>query len=249
MKGYASKVLSIVKNKVQTFLQDVLDQGAQHSSQKASSQDYFKGLGAAMAVVASAIEDVQKVFSRLLGLSEGSLSLILSLCALIGCWYIFTSKVKAPSSDSPILVHYYSFNWFVRQLSKVVLVVLLLFSIPRNTIELLEGQQRLPKMLTGRLEYARTRQPVVNANVRIITEDGRDVTKNSWASDHNGFYIVETSQRVLRSAKLLVYVSNCESRELPLLKEYENTTESEGNDFETNQPPIFYHLFDCNLER
>jgi len=85
-----------------------------------------------------------------------------------------------------------------------------------------------------------TGRPVADVTFRVETADGIDITQKSLPSDSNGFYIVEASSLVPRTAKLTGIISGCDLS-LPLTKAHELKDRLTSSNFH----PVFRHVISC----
>src|SRR5262249_53016045 len=129
------------------------------------------------------------------------------------------------------------FPQIVRILCKIGVIALLAL-LPSKFLAAKDDFIPLPNILHGYLIDAMTGKGISDARIRVITQDGVDVTDGDWFVDSQGFYIVKTRERVKRTAKIVVSVPGCEIQDELKLRRIDQVASD-------NDVPVFRHVAIC----
>jgi hypothetical protein len=209
------------------FWADLRDQGAEPGQNRVDAQS----LGAALLVVVpgavSLLDGAKRLVTELLG-SPGALVRVLLLVVGIICALLVITAKEDVDSRPGFLPEIrnrkrYRYPSVFRTIAKVGLA--LAFLVPGSVRATIDDFSTLPTTIVGRLVWAATGQPVEGARVRVIADDGADVTLGDWHSDSDGYYILRLKRRVKRTALLSLVAPECTNElRLPLRSPNESNT-------------------------
>ena len=222
---------------------DLFDLGANNRETSLNGLERLKIVGAGLFAIVSFFEAFHEVLSIITGIHGRILAFLLAIVTILICLHIIVTKEKISSPS--ISNKEYKFDFLSRQISKLLLALLLLISVPQHIRDLNLTYSNLPVVIYGYLLDARTRRPIKDANVRVLDFLGVDVTEECWTSDDSGFYILKIKKGITRRAKIIVYQPNCEESTLELKKEFETEVDPVGKQIMNEQWPSFIHHITC----
>ena len=230
------------------FCADLLDKGASKKADSISIREAGGAVAAGLAAIVEWFDHARKVVHELLGFSSALLPPLLLAFGVLWCISVITAKESTP--ETPIVSglvirtprRSYRSGQPTRWLSKSLLV-LILFLLPRFASVWAEEVIPLPITFSGYLNDQRSGKPIDGARIRVVSENGVDLTQGEWWSDSNGFYVVRTSRRVSRLASVEISRSDCTTLErLPLGKNFEVRQEKQTGH---HRGPVFHHMVPC----
>lgn len=194
---------------------------------------------------------LDRLASQLLGIPGSFLPIFIIVFGLSWCMYVIhvktmeesNSRITLPIEDKSQLR--YKYGQPVRYLAKAGLLILLVL-LPGKLSTAIDEVVPLPPTFYGYLIDARSAKPMADVRVRVVTADGVDITKGVWLSDSEGFYIVETLQRVQRNAHLVVIQPDCNMEQsLSLRRVDESHIDAFGRNTPAELRPMFRHIINC----
>jgi hypothetical protein len=194
--------------------------------------------GVVIAAAAAYFESSEKLFIGVFGDFKGTFRLLLVVVALLGCVFMVRSKrqvLSTSTGDSSSLQ--YSFAQPMRIVAKFGIIALLAL-LPTRVIAAKDDFIPLPQTIYGYLVDARSDKPVSDAGIRVVNQDGVDVTDGVWLSDSQGFYVVKTSEPVMRTAHIIISIPECKSRQSLTLRRVDQIGSRNGY-------PVFRHVAEC----
>lgn len=226
------------------FFRDLLDTRCQKAKENESSIKNLEKAGLTITVLVSFVGSVRGVLSEIVGLSTNFLAIGLAILSIFGCIHIISATKKTEVEGDRLLCQY-AFGNVTRQIAKLILLLLLIFSVPFHTKKTLENFNKLPISIYGYLVDVNSGAPIQNATLKIKSNNGVDVTKFSWPSDVDGFYIIELTEKVTRDAKLHVFLEGCDVSILSLNKENEYTNHGNRTHNNKKEEITFLHSINC----
>jgi hypothetical protein len=227
-----------LKSTLHQVFGDFLDRSAAKRKRPSRGVDLWVACGVALTTAAGYLESAEKVFIGVFGDFIGTFRLLLIIVSLVGCVFIVRSKTQLAKPFAMSSSFEYSFPQLVRILGKAGVIVLLVL-LPSKFIAAKDDFVPLPRTLHGYLLYGKTGKALSDARIRVVTQDGVDVTDGNWFSDSKGFYIVRTRERVKRTAQIIISLPECQFREALRLRRIDQTGTEDGI-------PIFRHVADCD---
>lgn len=227
------------------FVGDLFDRSAERNCNPAWTAEITRTLGLGIVNLASFWDAAAKVSAQVFGDFTSLLQLILAIIGCAWCISIIRGKTQRQASSLELAAaaqHEYSSSTIVRFSAKLAFMAFLLI-IPTKTISAVGDLLPLPSTIYGYLIDLDSGQPLEQARVSLVTADGVDITAGVWFSDSHGFYIVTSSRRAWRSAKLIVTHPCAKPVMLSLSKSYQiNPTDAEK---QQDIEPLFRHVITC----
>jgi hypothetical protein len=230
------------------FVRDLVDRGARRTSSRLGAAEQFAGIGTALTALLALLDVFRKTLDELVGAPGVVIQLVLVAIAIGGCIYIISARTAASRSAEPT----YRFGPIFRTAAKVLILVLLVYLLPRRIAATADHYAQVPALFGGYLVDARTGEPIVNASARLQSEGQGDVGGTAWPSDSNGFYIVQVERPVpRRQATLAVYSETCGSHKVTLTKSSERPEDPREKSTRGGRGPatIFRHVIDCKASQ
>jgi hypothetical protein len=234
---------------VKGFWRDLQDKGALLKDETATdvvsvASLIFVSLGG----IAGLTGNIQNI---LMWIAPVPIATVPLLCGIIGfLWALGLIMLKDTSNeadpllgDAPIAVTRYRYTQPPRVLAKYAfspLLAIALFSGFRIWHEI----QPISGIIYGFIRDGVG--PLPGVTMRLYSSDNRDLTKASWNSDSRGFYMIEPSASVARSAHMLAISSECPRRDalLQLRLHDEMPADSFPPDVK-GLHPVFRHTIAC----
>jgi hypothetical protein len=237
--------------RLRNFIGDILDRSAHPRPQKVTLPDLWAISLLVLSGAASFSESFSKLALNLLGISGSVVPFVLACIGLAWAIFVITAKegeAHGPASSGiplkPELT--YRHDQPTRYLAKIGMFILIVLLLWQAKI-MIDDFIPLPLTVYGYLVDARTRQPVVDAVVRMIDSSGVDVTRYQWPSDSTGFYIIETVRRVRRDSEVVVSQPKCAmENKLPLFRVYETRLDVFGMEVPKSFDHVFKHTITCD---
>jgi len=227
----------------------LFDTGATKRAELFSPREVSVALVAPLSGAVAWIDLPRKIVQQFLGITSNFLPLALLIFGFLWCILVIVAKdlpVARPAGftslrDGPPVPTYRN-TQVTRWLAKLMLL-LLLVPIPRAALAWADTTFAMPPKIYGYILDAQSGQPIEGARLRVINENGIDVTSGEWLSDSTGFYVVETSARVTRLASLEVYRRDCQvPQSLSLKREFEVVLKPLQDE---HLRPMFRHQLGC----
>jgi len=225
---------------------DVMDRGAARRRGRAEWPDLWRYGALVGSGGLSLWTEASKVANDRLGLPGSAVPMLLAAAGLAWACFVITAKAKghtAPSlvSSPATYAHYQPLRWMAKAAVPILAVVFVMQAVA------FQGDLvPLPATLYGFLVDGRTGEPAENVSVRVIDAGGVDVTTRQLSSDSAGFYIVHTSRRVRRDARLQVVRPDCSDvASLPLYRSFETVVDAHGDALTSPVRPVFRHTILC----
>jgi hypothetical protein len=232
----APKVNSVTQTVIE-FAKDFVDRRAKQRQSKASWPDAWAILVPVVSSVTTLLEAWKKIVTELLGV-PGTVTLVL-LCALGIVWSVHIIR----ATDWENTEHVYKFVSALRQTAKAAFVLLSILS-PAMVATAFTDIWPLPLAFYGELRDLKN-NPIPDISVRVL-DNGEDVTSSkSFPTDRDGFYIIETTRQVRRSAKL---VARCPKGPVELSMMQGNQIEPDRSDLNSSSV-VFRHLIECEVQK
>jgi hypothetical protein len=132
----------------------------------------------------------------------------------------------------------YHYPQFVRIPAKIAAgIALCLIPISMNSV--VRSAMPLPRLIGGYLVSTSTGVPLVDANIRLLGDEGQELKVSALPSDAVGFYTVQATSRISRTTRLLITWNDCpEGITLSLARAFEIGRTPRGT-------PLFRHLVKC----
>jgi len=183
--------------KLTTFAGDLLDRRAGHRQMNGRWVDLPAVILPGIASASAFLDQWKRIVTDSLGV-PGALGCVI-LCATGVAWSIYVISASEWNNTK----RFYKFAFVVRQLSKAALFIMM-FLFPSMVVRAVDDMRPLPGTIYGEIRDL-SNKPVPNVSVRVV-DSGEDVTgSGSLATDRpDGFYVVQTTRRVRRAAKLAV---------------------------------------------
>jgi hypothetical protein len=243
-----------MRARLRSFIGDLRDRSACPRSQKVTLPDLWAIGLLVLSGATSFSESFSKLVNNLLGVSGSVVPFVLVGTGFAWSIFVITAKVSevpgVASPEAPLTPELtYRYDQPTRYLAKMGMFILIIL-LPWQARMMVDEFVPLPLTIYGYLIDAHTRQPAVDAVVRIVDGSGVDVTRHQWPSDSTGLYIIETVRRVRRDSKVIVSQPNCTmENELQLFQIYETRLDVFGNEIPRSMGPIFRHTITCRRRK
>jgi hypothetical protein len=246
------RVIQLLRKVLSFVLRDLLlDTGALKKANPVTPSDLSAAVLASLSAISVFAEKSQELARNLLGGYGSFIPLLLVIFLILWSLYVIGAKISSEAftvgfrndkAGSPGFV--YKHGQLVRWFSRMLLVALL-YLIPRAAAPIVDELSTLPTVLYGYLQDAHTGKPLEGIIVRVVTAEGQDITNGHWKTDSDGFWIVKTSRPSDRHAKLAIWLPDCSVQELlPLNHESELAHKRAAR---KELGPIFSHSVSCQL--
>lgn len=222
-----------------TFAADLIDRGARPNRERLGNSEQFAGIATALVGLFAFLDIVRRTLVELIGAPGVFVQLALIVVAIGGCAHIISARRSGAT---------YRYGRIFRTAAKVLVLVLVLYAVPRNVAAVSEHFATVPDTFGGYLVDAGTGEPVDGARVRVVGARGATIGESSWPSDTGGFYIVTMERAARRSeAELAVHSDRCGSHTLPLTRDFERDRNSSTPLRAGRGGAVFRHAIECKV--
>ena len=242
-----------VKEALYQFSADILDRSAQPNKNSIWAPDIWATTLLIITNIASYVEAVDKVASRLLSSPNSILPVASIIFGLAWCVIVIKAKGKSSKGNIPSLgtvsLPQYRYSQPVRHFAKIGFLFLVLL-MPKKAQALIDEIKPLPTTLYGYVLIAKSGEPAVDAKVRVVTSEGVDITKSALPVDSDGFYIIETTRPARRNSRIFISLPDCgEEQTLTIRREDEATIDALGHPISSGLWPVFRHVLSCGAKQ
>lgn len=223
-----------IMSKVRYFGKAFLNQTAQNRESE-SIRDWGGFIFFILGSISSLISHLKSILVDTFGFFAPLIPYLILIAAYISSIYVIkeVDRVQGKYLHGPV----------IRNIAKVGFLILP-FLIFIFSINLYTELYPLPKTVYGYVYNVNNSLPIVNARIRVMTNDSVDITDGEWQTDSRGFFIVQAKTTIRRDYKLFVLSSDCiKGVYLPFSKIYELKENS-------SPKPLFkYTINVCDKEK
>lgn len=229
------------------FLKDFRDKGAKLKSSTAIDLVTMLSLVCvSLGAVAGSTDNLQNLLLWITPLPVATVPLLCGAVGFLWAIGVITLKDRREEEDSLgflVAVTQYRYAQPPRVLAKAAV-------LPSIAIAALSGfriwhdAQPLDGVVYGVIRDSIG--PLSGVTIQIYTAENHDLTKTSWKSDSEGFYMVELNAPAPRSAHLVAISSECPSRDVLLLLRVRDEMPSDSlPPVAKGLSPVFRHTIRC----